>query len=158
MTAEQEIFRAFKDLALADTTSGGLFETGGANRLSGGFYLADERPQNRALPRIVMYVAATDRYDGDATELQEMVWRLIVEVDRNKAFGTGSTPEAAGQLANICDRVKTLYDGKDLSTATNWGSAWSAAPIYISRGPYTAPSDDKVVRRVFEFKINACKV
>ena len=152
MTAEQAIFASMKTLATGDTGVGGLYESGGAAYIHGGVFLADERPQLRSLPRLMFSFSGPDRWDGDSTEIANIMCRIIVECDRNTAFGTGDTPEAAGTLSTICDRVKTVYDGQPLTV-----TGWTVADMHIARGPYTAPSDEAVVRRVIEIPFIACK-
>ena len=150
--AEQEAFKAMRAIMVLDTASGGLFAATGTltNYLSGGVYLADDPAAHAhgAYPRVLFSISGPDRYDGEANEVANLSVRVIVEVDRNNAFGAGDNHFDAGVMAGICNRLKTVFDTVSL-TVGNFGTC----KMHISRGPYPAPSTKDIVRRIIEIPL-----
>jgi hypothetical protein len=149
MAVEQAVFKALRDKAVADTGSGGLWESGGANSLlhGGGFRLDGSEMRTRDLPRIDVSPPPLLRQDASGLDVWDGLWRMRVLVRKDRAFGTGDTPEAAGVLSGILDRVNAVYDKATVSV-----SGYTPSTLSIGR-IIPGPGDDETVVRVVEFQI-----
>lgn len=147
MSFEQAHFKAMLALAQADTGAGGLFESGGANRLYGGFVRSDQQPppETHNLPRVEVTFLPAVRNDSADGRGESVVVRMAVKIRRDNAFGTGDTPENAGVVDGIMDRLEAVYHGASLSA-----TGWSPAVMSVLRSPFQGPSDRAVVTRIME--------
>lgn len=146
---EQAVFYGLKEAAVADTGSGGLFESSGSAYLTGGFRLEGESERTRAYPRIDVQPVYHGRMDASDVDIWSGLWRMRVMVQRDRAFGTGDTPEAAGQLSAVMDRVEAVFDKVSVDVP-----GYDASTLSISRS-FRGPETPDVVSRIVEFNIVA---
>lgn len=153
MSAEQAIFKGLYDKAVLDTGTGGLFEisgsTPGANYLTGGFRLEGDSTRERSEPRIEVIPPDQDRMDASGLDVWDGLWRIRAIVKRDRAYGTGDTPEAAGVLSGIMDRIEAVFD-KATITVSGY-TPCTLSIVGVRRGPETA----HMTARTVEFRIVA---
>lgn len=147
MSVEQAIFKGLYDKAALDTGSGGLFESGGADYLSGGFRLRGDSMRERNEPRIEVEPPDMPRMDASGTDMWDAVWRLHVIVKRDRAYGTGDTPEATGHLSRIMTRVEAVFD-----KATITVSGYTPSTLSI-RGVWRGKETQNITTRIVELLI-----
>jgi hypothetical protein len=148
---EQKTFRAFKAKFTADSTLVALV-------LPGAMIHAEELQRTRTLPRIEFSMTGQQATDASGTRMDSAVVRLGVFVKRDLAHGSGSTPEVAGQLEGIIDRIETTFNGSNAAGATITDSTaeWTFATIGRARILH-GPSSDDVVHRVIEVLVHGEK-
>ena len=148
---ETAIFAALLTKAEADTGAGGLFETSGTNRLIGGFILSSWREKERHVPRIEVDPPESGRIDSHDTENTEAVWRFHVICQRNRAYGTGDTPQTSGQMDGIVGRVEAVFDAATISP-----SGWTSGVVSCDRH-YRGPETPEYAHRIVEMVIRASR-
>lgn len=143
MSFEQSTFKAFKDLFAADSTLVGLVKPGT-------FVHAEELPRLRTVPRIEFSMASQAADDSSGQRNDTAIVRLGVFVKRDLAHGAGATPEVAGQLEGIIDRMETVYNGSASAGVSLSASGWTFGKTGRAR-ILSGPSTEDVVHRVMEF-------
>lgn len=146
---EQAVFFGLKNKALLDTDAGGLFESDGEVYLSGGFRLEGESNRYRGYPRIDVQPAYHGRMDASGVDVWDGRWRMRVMAQRDRAYGTGDTPDASGQMSKMVDRVVAVFDGQEIDVP-----GYSASTLAVRR-TFPGPETAEVACRIVEFNIVA---
>ena len=142
---EQALFKGLKDLFAADTGSG---LAGSSMCAPGGFVRTETVAQSAAnTPRIECQIEAFSdiglaREDASTFARCGRVSAILTAVcDRGTAHGTGDTPEAAGVIDNIVNRMWTVYENVR-PTVSGWEP--SKIDMTVVASP---PSRDNLLRR-----------
>jgi len=151
MGVEQAVFKGLLTAAKADTGGSGLYGETSANRLYGGFKLQGEDMRTHDLPRIEVAPPINSRMDASGQDIWTGLWRMRVMVQRDRAFGTGDTPENAGVLSGIMDRVNAVFDKATITLGSG-----TASTLSINR-VIPGPENENTVVRIIEFTILVCE-
>lgn len=130
---DMETYAAFKTLYTANSTLTGL--------TVGGFIRFDYRERTRPYNRIEYRLVADNDESGSGTTIRRCTVHLTAFVKRERAYGTGDTPEATGELEQIERQMETTFGGV-LPTGTAWGFSTTSQPRWSSQ----TATDDHIER------------
>ena len=147
MSFEQVCFKAFKDAFALDVGAGNLVVLLPGNK---SFVRDDGSTDDRSEPYITF---ALDERSIDSVDSQivEATVRLTTFTPRNRSFGTGSTPEAAGPVDLILNRFDVVFQDVALSA-----TGWTLSPCGES-GRFRLAPTLSAIKRMVEYRLTGVK-
>lgn len=143
MSFEQAVFEAFVDAYAADTGPGGLVEL----LNPGGFGRQDGDAAADSYPTADFNLINSQKITNHDGSVVTCPVQITVVCKRDNAFGVGDTPEHAGLVDNILDRMETVFDGVALSQ-----SAYGLSRVIkINEG--RGEANPEVIRRYIVYRV-----